>query len=93
MFKQKQPAWIDSTVTGVTNLLQTRLWSFTPSLFEQTIALYDSILKNMVLTFNQNKYIDIEHSMVKYIDPTQLIELSTVGVEGQLAPNGNRINE
>jgi hypothetical protein len=88
VFKQAQPSWIPDKDTGVDRLLQTRLYSFTPSLFADTIVLFKEIINNMFATFNQQKYIDIEHSMAKYIPRDRLVELETVGLQGNIAPNG-----
>jgi hypothetical protein len=91
VFKKAQPSWINPADTGVTTLLQTRLWSFTPSLFLATIEMYKKIIENMVSLFNQNKYIDNEHSMSKFIPKDRLVELETVGLQGNIAPNGMMI--
>jgi hypothetical protein len=91
VFKQRQPAWCDQNVTGVTTLLQTRLYSFTPDLFGMTINLFQDIIQNMIDTYNQQKYIDVEHSMVKFIPADKLVELETVGLTGNIAPNGMMI--
>jgi hypothetical protein len=86
VFKQRQPGWIKDV--GVDTLLQTRLWSFHPTQLSNTIDLFNTIIENMFATFNQNKYIDIEHSMSKFILPDQLVEVATVGLVGNIAPNG-----
>jgi len=91
VFKKAQPAWINPQDTGVTTLLQTRLWSFTPGLLLQTMEIYKSIIENMIALFNQGKYIDNEHSMSKFIPKEQLVELETVGLQGNIAPNGMMI--
>lgn len=91
VFKRAQASWINSADTGVTTLLQTRLWSFTPSLFADTIQLFQNILQNMFNTFNQGKYIDVEHSMAKFIPEDHLVELEQVGLQGNIAPNGMMI--
>ena len=91
VFKKAQPAWINPQDTGVTTLLQTRLWSFTPGLLLQTMDIYKSIIETMVTLFNQNKYIDNEHAMSKFIPKDQLVELDTVGLQGNIAPNGMMI--
>ncbi len=88
VFKTAQPAWIPVPDTGVTTLLQTRLWSFAPSQFIQTINLFKQILDNMFATFNAGKYIDVEHSMAKFIPADQLVQLDKVGLKGNIAPNG-----
>lgn len=88
VFKKAQPAWIAPADTGVTTLLQTRLWSFTPDLMVPTLQMYQQIIENMINTFNQNKYIDNEHSMSKFVPRDKLVELDVVGLMGNIAPNG-----
>jgi hypothetical protein len=91
VFKRAQPSWINPADTGVTTLLQTRLWSFTPNLLLVTMQLYKNILETMVTLFNQQKYIDNEHAMSKFIPKDQLVELDIVGLQGNIAPNGMMI--
>jgi hypothetical protein len=91
VFKRAQPSWINPQDTGVNTLLQTRLWSFTPGLLEETMDIYKKIIENMIRMFNEGKYIDNEHSMSKYIPKNRLIELDTVGLVGNIAPNGMMI--
>ena len=88
VFKKAQPSWINPVDTGVTTLLQTRLWSFTPSLLEDTADMYTNIIETMLELFNQQKYIDNEHAMSKFIPKDKLVELDTVGLQGNIAPNG-----
>lgn len=91
VFKKSQPSWIPTSQTGVTTLLQTRLWSFTPSLLLDTINIYKQIVENMMATFQRGEYIDNEHSMSKFIPKDQLVELELVGLQGNIAPNGMMI--
>jgi hypothetical protein len=91
VFKKAQPSWINPADTGVNTLLQTRLWSFTPSLLADTISMYNKIIETMVGLFNQNKYIDNEHAMAKFIPKDKLVELDIVGLQGNIAPNGMMI--
>jgi len=88
VFKKAQPCWIPQEETGVDYLLQTRLWSFTPSLFANTVQLFQQILENMFSTYNRQKYIDVEHSMAKFIPRDTIVELDVVGLQGNIAPNG-----
>lgn len=88
VFKTAQASWCDQTVTGVDKLLQTRLYSFTPDLLDETVLMFDAIIKNMFATFNNKQYIDVEHSMWKFINKDKLIQLDTVGLKGNIAPNG-----
>ena len=91
VFKKSQPAWIPAADTGVTTLLQTRLWSFDASMLVETIQLYQNIIENMINMYNNQKYIDNEHSMSKFIPRAKLVELTTVGLMGNIAPNGMMI--
>jgi hypothetical protein len=91
VFKKAQPSWINPQDTGVNTLLQTRLWSFTPNLLLDAMQLYKNILETMVNLFNNGKYIDNEHAMSKFIPKDKLVELDTVGLQGNIAPNGMMI--
>ena len=88
VFKKAQPAWIPADDTGVTTLLQTRLWSFGSDMLKETLAVYQQIIENMISMFNAQKYIDNEHSMSKFIPKDKLVELDVVGLQGNIAPNG-----
>lgn len=91
VFKRRQPAWCNPNVTGVNSLLQTRLYSFPSSLLLNTLQMLQSILTNMMAVYNKNEYIDVEHSMFKFVPPEQLVEVETVGLQGNIAPNGMMI--
>jgi hypothetical protein len=91
VFKRAQPSWINPADTGVNTLLQTRLWSFTPAMLLNTMQLYKDIIETMIKLFNEGKYIDNEHAMSKFIPKDQLIEVETVGLMGNIAPNGMMI--
>jgi hypothetical protein len=91
VFKRAQPSWINPADTGVNTLLQTRLWSFTPAMLLTVMQLYKDIIETMVRLFNEGKYIDNEHAMSKFIPKDQLVELETVGLQGNIAPNGMMI--
>ena len=39
-------------------------------------------------TYNKQQYIDVEHSIYKFIDRTKLLMVDTVGLKGNIAPNG-----
>jgi hypothetical protein len=91
VFKKAQPSWINPADTGVNTLLQTRLWSFTPAMLLNTMQLYKDIIETMVKLFNEGKYIDNEHAMSKFIPRDMLVELETVGLTGNIAPNGMMI--
>jgi hypothetical protein len=91
VFKRAQPSWINPADTGVNTLLQTRLWSFTPAMISNAMQLYKDIIETMIKLFNEGKYIDNEHAMSKFIPRDQLVEIETVGLMGNIAPNGMMI--
>jgi len=91
VFKKAQPSWIPKEHTGVETLYQTRLWSFTPDLLINTIGLFQTIIQNMFDTLNKQQYIDVEHSMSKFLPKDKLVELDVVGLQGNIAPNGMMI--
>jgi hypothetical protein len=93
VFRKPQPAWIPKTDTGVDQLYQTRLWSFDGAMLDETISMFESILRNMLETYNQQKYIDVEHSMAKYLPAGRVVELDHVGIMGNIAPNGMMVIE
>jgi hypothetical protein len=87
VFKTAMQGWCDSSVAE-DKLLQTRLWSFTPDLIEPTIELYKTCWQYMEQCYLNQKYIDIEHAMYKFINKEKLVEVDRIGVQGNIAPNG-----
>jgi hypothetical protein len=53
--------------------------------------MYKQIIENMMATFNAGKYIDNEHAMSKFLPKDKLVEVETVGLVGNIAPNGMMI--
>lgn len=91
VFKTAKPSWISTAETGVDQLLETRLWSFHPEQLIDIIKIYGNIITNMIDTFNKNQYIDVEHSMAKFIPADQLVQLDNIGLTGRIAPNGVKV--
>lgn len=89
VFKQRQPAWIK----GLDVLLQTRLYSFTSEQFDSTVDLFQQIFDNMMQTYNKKSYIDVEHSLGLFLNDDEIVELETVGLKGNIAPNGMAVVE
>ena len=87
VFKQATNGWCDRSIAEAKSL-QTRLWSFTPNLIVPTIDLYKTCWQYMEKNYLANKYIDIEHTMYKFIYKELLVEVETIGVQGNIAPNG-----
>jgi hypothetical protein len=60
-------------------------------MISNAMQLYKDIIETMVKLFNEGKYIDNEHAMSKFIPRDQLVEIETVGLMGNIAPNGMMI--
>lgn len=93
VFKKAQFSWIPEADTGVNFLLQTRLYAFSPTQFTDTVTLFQKIINNMFDLLNKQKYIDVEHSMAKFIPQHLLAQLDEVGVTGNIAPNGAKVED
>lgn len=93
VFKKAVKAWIPTEDTGVDTLLQTRFFSFSPDLFDEMTNIYQLVLNNMFTTNNKRKYIDLEHSMSKFIPKDKLVEVEHLGVKGNIAPNGAAVED
>lgn len=74
--------------TGVDHVYQTRLFHFDRNLLDQFLVESVNLIKNCV-----ELGIDLEHSYYKNFKKYDPIELDVIGVCGNLAPNGEYINE
>jgi len=78
---------------GVRLQYMSRLWSFDAALIDYMSEVYKCMLRNMIDTVNGGGYIDIEHSLFKFLDPKLVINPEKIGVIGNLAPNGATVTE
>jgi hypothetical protein len=78
---------------GISLQYMSRLWSFDAALIEYMSEVYKHMLKNMINVINDGGYIDIEHSLFKFLDPKLVINPQKIGVIGNLAPNGATVSE
>ena len=71
-----------------------RLWSWPSSMTTAIIATYEQMVNNFTTTIGQGQYIDIEHSLFKYLPFDNTVhELDTIGVEGLIGPNGQAVKD
>lgn len=78
---------------GVTLQYMSRLWSFDGEMIDYICEVYRHMLKNMIDTVNQGGYIDIEHSLFKFLDSKIIVNPEKIGLIGNLAPNGALVTE
>lgn len=79
--------------TLVERQYMSRLWSWPTKLTDEVIDVYDRGLVYMGERLEQGGYVDIEHMLYKFLDPTKLIEKQIVGLEGNIAPNGAAVRD
>ena len=65
-----------------------RLWSWPAAQTERVIQVYNDSLSYIGQRVSQGGYADIEHVLYKFLPPDLVQELSVLGVEGFIAPNG-----
>jgi hypothetical protein len=75
-------------VTGIELQYMARLWSWPSSQTELVIQVYNDSLSYIGQRVSQGGYADIEHVLYKFLPHDNIKELSLLGVEGCIAPNG-----
>lgn len=80
-------------VTGVEFQHMSRLWSWPSTLTDEIIEFYDNSLEYMYQRLSQGGYVDIEHCLYKFLDHNKIVEKDSLGVSGNIAPNGVSIKD
>jgi hypothetical protein len=78
---------------GVIFQYMSRLWSFDSELLPNIAETYGKMFETMNRVLTQGGYIDIEHLLFAYLDPSRIQKIAKIGVEGNIAPNGVGISE
>jgi hypothetical protein len=78
---------------GIFYQYNTRLWSFDVSLLIETFNMFQLMFNDMINILSNKKFIDLEHSIYKFIDKKKVIEFDTIGLAGLWGPNGSLIIE
>jgi hypothetical protein len=68
-----------------------RLWSWPASINADIIKVYEDSLVFIAQRVADGGYADIEHVLFKFLPPELVTEISVLGVEGTIAPNGQPI--
>jgi hypothetical protein len=84
VFKTSVPSWMARQL----RLVDTRLWSFDYSLFEEVNQLVRDAYSDCMAT-----HWDLEHTYYKLLDKTKLFEKDVIGLKCQLASDGVIIDE
>ena len=78
---KKHDTWKDDK--SIPGLYITRLLSFCPSLLKYSHPLLDKIIRTVL-----NPTIDFEHALYHHLDKHLVHEVESLGVQGNVAPNG-----
>jgi len=78
---------------GVNFQYMSRLWSFDTTLLPYVKDAYLNMFKNMVDRVNAGGYIDIEHLLFSHLDAKLIENIGTLGVQGNIAPNGMGVSD
>jgi hypothetical protein len=92
VFTKSEDTWMDKAkqdLTGVSKLYKLRLWHMDSSLLDDFHMLIPAILYDCA-----KFHIDVEHSYYKNIHGKfKTVEVDKIGVEGNIAPSGEFVNE
>jgi len=78
-------------VTQVPFQYMARLWSWPRSRIDEVVKVYEDSFVFFAERLAAGGYVDIEHVLAKFLDPAHVHEIANLGVEGQIAPNGQPI--
>jgi hypothetical protein len=91
--KRKNSQFGQMVTGGVDQQFMSRLWSWPKSQTEEISLVYDRSLINMGERIQQGGYIDIEHSLFKFLNHSKLVEKDTLGINGRIGPNGQAVED
>lgn len=80
-------------LTGVEMQYMSRLWSWPTSITEEIVDVYQRGLYYMQERLIDGGYCDIEHMLYKFLDHNKILELDSVGVCGNIGPNGHLVKD
>jgi hypothetical protein len=89
----KKESQFPYAVTMCKAQFMSRLWSWPTALTADVITAYDQILNYMYERLAAGGYADIEHCLYKFLDHSKLVEISVLGLEGSIAPNGTLVKD
>lgn len=89
VFAKRRISQFDPKITGgVANQYMSRCWSFPAAEITNIEKMFTAMQLCMIDILQKGGYIDIEHLLFLYTDPTKVLEISPIGVQGLLGPNG-----
>lgn len=93
ILKPKNSEFRSEVTHGIRKMYMSRLWSFDTSLLSEIIDSYENVLKNMEHVYSSGGYVDIEHSLYKFLNEEMISFVDVIGVDGDIAPTGKNVSE
>jgi hypothetical protein len=78
-------------ITQVPLQYMARLWSWPTTRLQEVVKVYEDSFIFFAERLSVGGYVDIEHVLYKFLNPDHVHEITNLGVEGQIAPNGTPI--
>ena len=70
-----------------------RCWSFPAKDVEKIQKAFVAMRLCMLDILQKGGYLDIEHLLMLYLEPLNILEVKTIGVQGLLGPNGIEVRD
>jgi hypothetical protein len=86
VFKKRRPTWMANRIHNVTHNVETRLYSFCPSLTGEFIEMIKKVFPLM-------PQIDLEHAFFLGLDKEKLVEFEPIYCEGNVASTGAWVSD
>jgi hypothetical protein len=95
VFAQRRNSQFDRELTGgaTSHQYMSRCWSFPVGDLSSISRQYEAMHKRMVDMLKKGEYLDIEHLLYLYTDPSKVLEVDRIGVEGLLGPSGALVRD
>lgn len=90
---RRRPSQFPYDLTLVEAQFMSRLWSWPTALTPEIIDTYNRGLVYIQERILAGGYCDIEHMLFKFLDHNKIIEKETVGIYGNIGPNGAAVRD
>lgn len=94
VFAQRRNSQFDPKITGgVAQQFMSRCWSFPAADVEKIQKAFVAMRLCQIDILQKGGYIDIEHLLMLYLEPLNILEVEKIGVQGLLGPNGTLVRD
>lgn len=94
VFAKRRNSQFDPKITGgVATQFMSRCWSFPAAEVEKIQKAFVAMRLCMIDILQKGGYLDIEHLLMLYIEPLNILEVEKIGVQGLLGPNRQAVRD